>query len=81
MTTTTTERNAAAGRRYSHRHAVRVYQTEARQEFLKLVRTLIFAVMRKLGAPNRTAAVRPGSPASVVGSETNRPEPTRTGLA
>lgn len=43
-TTTPTERNAAAGRRYSPRHAVRVYRTEARQEFLKLVRIPIFAV-------------------------------------
>ena len=43
-TTTTTERNGAAPPRYSFRRALRIYRTEARQEFLKLVRIPIFAV-------------------------------------
>ena len=42
-TTTPTERNGAAPPRYSRRRALRVYRTEAWQEFLKLVRIPIFA--------------------------------------
>ncbi|HEU5000448.1 MAG TPA: ABC transporter permease [Lapillicoccus sp.] len=41
--TTQTERTGAARSRYSLRRALRVYRTEARQEFLKLVRIPIFA--------------------------------------
>jgi ABC-2 type transport system permease protein len=43
-TTTTTERDGTASPRSSRRRALRVYRTEARQEFLKLVRIPIFAV-------------------------------------
>jgi ABC-2 type transport system permease protein len=43
MTTTRTEQNAGAPPRYSRRRALRVYATEARHEFLKLVRIPIFA--------------------------------------
>ena len=42
-TTTPTERNGAAPPRYSRHRALRVYRTEASQEFLKLVRIPIFA--------------------------------------
>ena len=42
-TTMPIERNGAALPRYSRRRALRVYRTEARQEFLKLVRIPIFA--------------------------------------
>src|SRR5215212_4023148 len=42
-TTTPTEGNGAAPPRYSRRQALRVYRTEAWQEFLELVRIPIFA--------------------------------------